>query len=96
MNWTKIDDESPEEERLLLYFFECTGVSIGFYYGRDENYPSSNNHVFGGQGFLTGDVTHWCHIDYPEGEDGERRRKSDLEFFKETKEEIFKLKEPIG
>ena len=69
MNWIKIEDDIPEEERLLVYFFECTGTSLGFYFGRDELYPSDNNHVFGGNfGWLTGDVTHWAYIpDYPEG-----------------------------
>ena len=67
--WINIEDEIPEEERLLLYFFECTGTSLGFYLGRDERYPSDNNHVFGGNfGWLTGDVTHWAYIPtYPEG-----------------------------
>ena len=61
--WIKIEDETPEEERLLLYFFDMTGTSLGFYFGRDDQYPSDNDHVFGGNfGWLTGDVTHWAYI----------------------------------
>ena len=97
INWIKIENEVPEEGRRLLYFFEGTGVWVGFYYGRDESYPSSNNHVFGCEvGFLTGDVTHYCYIDYPEGEDAEWRVDADREFSKETKLQINKMKEPIG
>jgi len=97
MNWIKIEDEVPQQAKRLLYFFEGTGVFVGFYYGRDEEYPYSNNDVFGSNvGFLTGDVTHWCYIDYPEGEDAEWRVEADREFFEETKKEILKLKEPIG
>ena len=100
INWIKIEEDErsfPEEGRSLLYFHEGTGVWVGFYYGRDEEYPCSNNHVFGGNaGFLTGDATHWCYIDYPEGEDAEWRVDADKEFFEETKKEIFKIKKPIG
>ena len=97
INWIKVADEIPEEGVRLLYFFEGTGVWTGFYYGRDEDYPDSNNHIFGSNaGFLTGDVTHYCYIDYPEGEDSEWRVEADKEFFKETKKEILKCKEPIS
>ena len=40
LNWIKIEDEIPEEGRRLLYFFECTGVSLGFYFGRDKHRTS--------------------------------------------------------
>ena len=80
INWIKVADEIPEEGKRLLYFFEGTGVWVGFYYGRDEDYPDSNNHVFASNvGFLTGDVTHWCYIDYPEGEDAEWELQAILE-----------------
>ena len=97
INWIKIENKIPEEGKRLLYFFEGTGVWTGFYYGIDEEYCSETGHIFGCQaGFLTGDVTHWCYIDYPEGEDSEWRVEADLEFQKETKEEILQFKEPIG
>ena len=38
INWIKISEEIPEEGRMLLYFFEGTGVWTGFYYGIDEEY----------------------------------------------------------
>jgi hypothetical protein len=39
-----------------------TGIGVGYYYGRELEYPSENDHVFGGNaGFLTGDVTHWMY-----------------------------------
>lgn len=96
MNWIKIEDEIPEKGRRLLYFFEGTGVWLGFYYGIDEEYCSETGHVFGCQhGFLTGDVSHWCYIPaYPKGEDW--RDEADREFAKEVEEEINSFKEPIG
>ena len=96
INWIKIEDEIPEEGRRLLYFFEGTGVWVGFYYGIDEEYCSETGHIFGSNvGFLTGDVTHYCYIDYPEGEGAEWRVGMDKEFFEETKLQINKMKEPI-
>ena len=100
LNWIKIEDDErtfPEQGRRLLYFFEGTGISLGFYYGRDEDYPDPNNHVFGSNaGFLTGDVTHYCYISYPDAEEAvEWRIEADKEFFEETKKEIFKMKEPM-
>lgn len=92
INWIKIEDEIPEEGVRLLYFFEGTGVWTGFYYGRDEDYPDSNDHIFGGNvfggnvGFLTGDVTHYCYIDYPE--EGAWRAEADKDFFEEAKKSI--------
>ena len=94
INWIKVADEIPEEGKRLLYFFEGTGVWVGFYYGRDVYYPDSNDHIFGSEaGFLTGDVTHYCYIDYPEGEDSEWRVEADKEFFEETKIEMLKVQE---
>ncbi len=90
VNWVSIEDKTPEEGKRLLYFFEGTGVWTGFYYGRNEEYPDSNNHVFGCEaGFLTGDVTHWCYINYPE--EGEWREEQDKEFFKESKKEMIEV-----
>jgi hypothetical protein len=97
INWIKIEDQAPEEGKRLLYFFEGTGVWVGFYYGIDKEYCSETGHVFGGNvGFLTGDVTHYCYIDYPKGEDAEWRVEADKEFFEETKKEINDWKKPMG
>ena len=91
INWIKIEDEIPEEGKRLLYFFEGTGVWTGFYYGRDESYPDSNNHMFGSNaGFLTGDVTHYCYIDYPE--EGAWRVERDKEWFEEEKNEMLETR----
>jgi len=61
-NWINLEDESPEEDKLLLYYFSAIGIGVGYYYGREDEYSSANNHVFGGiAGFLTGDVTHWMY-----------------------------------
>ena len=67
--WRKIEDEVPPKGVKLLYFFECTGISLGEYYGREPEYPCENNHVFASRnGWLTGDVTHWMPLpDVPEG-----------------------------
>ena len=63
--WVSIEDQAPEEKVPLLYFFECTGVSAGYYYGIEEDYCPETGHHFGGEsGWLIGDVTHWQY--YPE------------------------------
>ena len=69
MKWIKIEDEVPEQGRKLLYFFDCTGISLGEYYGIEPDYCPETGHVFGSQlGWLTGDVTHWMYApDVPEG-----------------------------
>ena len=91
VNWIRIKDKIPEEGKRLLYFFEGTGVWLGFYYGRDESFPFEDNHVFGSEfGFLTGDVTHWSYIPtYPK--DSEWRTEADKEFFKENKKEMLEV-----
>jgi hypothetical protein len=96
MNWIDIEDEIPEEERLLLYFFDMTGTSLGFYFGRDEDYPSSNDHVFGGNfGWLTGDVTHWAYIPkYPKGY--EDHAEMNTEYARALKGDVDECKKPIG
>jgi len=96
INWIKIEDEIPEEERLLLYFFDMTGTSLGFYFGRDDQYPSDNDHVFGGNfGWLTGDVTHWAYIpDYPEG--CEDHAEMNAEYARVLKGDVEESKKPIG
>tara|TARA_R110002110_G_scaffold51016_3_gene150309 strand:- start:485 stop:868 length:384 start_codon:yes stop_codon:yes gene_type:complete len=67
--WINIDDQTPEQEKPLLYFFDCTGVSAGYYYGIEEDYCPVNGHQFGGPGgWLTGDVTHWQY--YPGSPEG--------------------------
>ena len=56
MKWIKIEDEVPEQGRKLLYFFDCTGISLGEYYGIEPDYCPETGHVFGSQlGWLTGD-----------------------------------------
>lgn len=64
LQWKSVLEEQPPEKLLVLYFFECTGVSAGYYEGRCEEYPAENNHVFASPrgGFLTGDVTHWMYM----------------------------------
>lgn len=67
--WISIKDEVPEEKVNLLYFFDCTGISLGQYYGIDPDYCPETGHVFASaDGWLTGDVTHWMHLpNVPEG-----------------------------
>ena len=68
MKWINIEDEVPEKERLLFYFFDCVGVHAGEYDGIEVDYCPETGHVFGGaNGWLTGDVTHWMYV--PEGFD---------------------------
>ena len=96
MKWIKIEDETPPKGERLLYFFEGTGVSVGFYFGIDGDYCPETGHVFGGNfGFLTGDVTHWQYIpDYPAG--FEDFAEADAERASEIEKEIDEAKEPIG
>jgi len=96
MKWIDIEDEAPEKGKRLLYFHDMTGVSLGFYFGIDDEYCAETGHVFGGQfGFLTGDATHWTYIpDYPEGfEDIDI---ADKEWASEVEKEINEVKKPIG
>lgn len=62
--WIDVLVKQPEENRLLLYFFSgCGGAFLGYYHGRDDEYPCENDHIFGGDGgFLTGDATHWMYV----------------------------------
>ena len=71
--WIKIEDKVPPEGVNLLYFFDCTGISLGQYYGIEPDYCPETGHVFAnGDGWLTGDVTHWMPLpDVPEGAYGE-------------------------
>ena len=94
--WINIEDEAPEQERLVIYFHDMTGAGLGFYFGRDKEYPSDNDHVFGGNfGWLTGDVTHWCYIpDYPEG--FEDHAEANAEYARALKGDVSEMKKPIG
>ena len=97
IKWTDIAEHIPEEGRHLVYFFEGTGgPCCGFYFGRDEEYPCDNDHVFGcGTGFLTGDVTHWMYLpEYPEGNEHLIERRD--EWLESVKQDIEDIKKPIG
>jgi uncharacterized small protein (DUF1192 family) len=49
--WISVEDEMPNDNQKVLYYFEHTGVAAGKYWG---------DHYFGGPfGFLHYDVTHW-------------------------------------
>lgn len=64
--WIKIEDEVPEKEVSLLYYFEDVGIWQGYYYGIEKEYCPETGHVFGSNGgFLTGDVTHWMYLPEP-------------------------------
>ena len=53
--WIKIEDEVPDLNQIVWYFFDVVGVHGGNYYGLGEI-----GHEFGGDyGYLSGDVTHW-------------------------------------
>ena len=86
--WVSIEDEAPEKGRRLLYYFDMCGVFLGFYLGRDSNYPNSNDHVFASNvGYLTGDVTHWRYMgEYPE--DNEELMRADADYCESLIEEV--------
>ena len=94
--WISIKDEVPEEKVNLLYFFDCTGISLGQYYGIEEDYCPETGHVFASaDGWLTGDVTHWTYIpDYPEG--CEDHAEANAEYARVLKGDVSDMKEPIG
>lgn len=60
MNWIKTDDQLPNENQKVIYFFEYTGVSRGKFKGvyvHDLN--TTLNCFYSKDGFLCDDVTHW-------------------------------------
>ena len=61
--WRKVEDELPEEQQTVIYYFETTGVDIGKYWKGEHGM-----NCFGGnnRGWLCEDVTHWKPITPPE------------------------------
>ncbi len=65
MNWIHINDQKPEYQQDVFYFFEVLGVYKGKY--RKYNYhedlddvePCWGDVFYGKKGFLTDDATHW-------------------------------------
>ena len=67
--WTNINDERPEEDRDLFYFFPFLGMYRGKY--KQTEYPKElfeedtepvyGDCFFGKNGFLVDDVTHWMY-----------------------------------
>jgi hypothetical protein len=51
MDWIKYQDQQPEVNQKVIYFFEFVGAHRGTYHGNWE-FSSA-------KGFLGGDVTHW-------------------------------------
>ncbi|MAF24029.1 hypothetical protein CL634_00370 [bacterium] len=99
--WIDIEDHPPEMKRQVIYFHDDTGgAHIGFYFGRDEEYPCENNHVFGSNvGYLTGDATHWMYMPEDPFEDEylqQRRQEWIDEAYADLDESIKRCKEPIG
>ena len=94
--WVSIEDEVPEKGRRLLYYFDMCGVFLGFYLGRDSNYPCSNDHVFASNvGYLTGDVTHWRYMgEYPE--DNDELMRADADYCESLQREVEEFTEEIG
>lgn len=61
--WIKVEDELPEVDTPVWYFFDMVGVWDGKYLGIsdwEEPFDDIKVHVFGGtHGALSDDVTHW-------------------------------------
>ena len=99
--WISIEEQVPEIKRQVMYWHDMTGgAHIGYYFGRDEEYPGENNHVFGSNsGWLTGDATHWMYIPDDPFEDEylqQRRQEWIDEAYANLNESIKRCKEPIG
>ena len=96
MKWINIEDEIPEQESLLVYLFDRAGTSLGFYFGISKDFPSTNNHVFGGNfGFITGQVTHWAYIpEYPQGYEDDAEKNA--EYARVLRREVNETIKPIG
>ena len=79
MNWIHINDQRPENEQDVFYFFEVLGVYKGKYERSqypeelfDEGHePVFGNTFYGKKGWLTDDVTHWMPAPTDEEWDGE-------------------------
>jgi hypothetical protein len=67
--WNHINNKIPKKDKLLIYYADCLNqpAHTGYYHGEETSEDFGNlGHTFGGlQGFLTGDVTHWCYINTP-------------------------------
>lgn len=66
MEWIKIEDQLPKDGQKVIYYFDLTGISVGFYERVEypKEFTGSTEPVYGNQfggkdGFLTDDVTHW-------------------------------------
>ena len=100
MKWNNIEEKVPEMKRQVMYWHDMTGgAHIGYYFGRDEEYPCENNHIFGSNaGFLTGDATHWLYVPEDPIDDEylkERRQEWIDESYAEIDKQIEKIKQPI-
>ena len=75
-NWIKIEDQRPEHESKVIYYFKHVGRHRGEYlrvpldaefFGTDENgEPYMSDLFYSKKGFLSDDVTHWM---YDEGQE---------------------------
>ena len=69
--WIKIEDEVPDLNQIVWYFFDVVGVHKGNYYGLGEI-----GHEFGNDyGYLSDDVTHW--MPYETGQSQPEKPKCD-------------------
>ncbi len=76
MGWIKIKDKLPNEGQKVWYYFEYTGVDLGWY--TQTKFPEEvvrKKHIYGNQfyndgGFLTDDVSHWMPLEIPDPPEG--------------------------
>jgi len=62
MTWIKVTDQIPTEEQKVWYYFEQTGVNLGWFRKvRNDEFCSNAefNCFWGPMGYLCDDVTHW-------------------------------------
>ena len=70
-DWIHINDQKPEEDRDLFYFFAFLGIYRGKYqryeypveFTGETEEPVYGDTFYSERGFLTDDVTHWMYAD---------------------------------
>jgi hypothetical protein len=80
-DWIDMDTTPPTIDQKIMYWFEYTGVSVGYYDGKHEDYGW--NMVHGNSGFLAEDGMLWRPLTDEEFERLETRISAVKEFLRD-------------